>query len=61
VLNDAKVTEHVLIWHLNAEGPLTANTSHSGWHVHCPYVPQSAQADVNCDESTWKGINANEC
>lgn len=53
MLNDAQVTEDVLVRHLDAEGALTADAAHRGWYVHGVDVLQATQADVNCDERAW--------
>lgn len=53
MLNDAQVTEDILVRHLDAEGALTADAAHRGWYVHGVDVLQATQADVNCDECAW--------
>ena len=50
VLKDSEVTEDILVWHLDAEGPLSPQSAYSLLDVDCPDVGQTPRTDVHRDK-----------
>ena len=54
VFQDGVVAEEVLVWGLDAEGPLAPHAAHRLPHVERADVLQLGQADVQGTERTWR-------
>lgn len=56
MLQDGVVAEVVLVWSLDAEGPLGSHASHSLAHVERPHVLDLGETDVERTKSSCKGV-----